>query len=31
MSNRRIAMILLDHFDANSKRANTIDITAIII
>lgn len=31
MSNRRIAMILLDHFDVNCERAKTIDITAIII
>jgi hypothetical protein len=31
MCNRRIAMIRLDHFDVNSKRANMIEIIAIII
>jgi len=31
MCNRRIAMMRLDHFDVNSKRANIIDNVASII
>lgn len=31
MSNRRIAMIRLDHFDEDCKRANIIEIITIII